>query len=91
MSVFIKYTIVSLISFEWHRYFHLLFIPQELADHVLQLQSSNTQLKNLLRKQMDGDSSATNSKVHKRPFDFSKYVKPHSISILFPIKNCRCN
>lgn len=46
---------------------------EELVEKIIQLEAHNTQLKNLLQKKLNGDSSSQDHKEgKKRSFDFSK-------------------
>ncbi|KAK3921401.1 tRNA pseudouridine(38/39) synthase [Frankliniella fusca] len=59
----------------------LAFSKEDLADHVLRLQASNVQLRNLMKKQIGDDSSnstkSSSSNPQKREFDFTKHCKRH--------------
>ncbi|CAD7088444.1 unnamed protein product [Hermetia illucens] len=51
---------------------------EELVEKIIQLEAHNTQLKNLLQKKLNGDSSSQDHKEgKKRSFDFSKSFKRH--------------
>lgn len=49
----------------------------DLVEHILRIESTNSQLRNLIKKQNEIDSSGTLSNSKKRPFDFSKHHKRH--------------
>ncbi|XP_034255782.1 tRNA pseudouridine(38/39) synthase [Thrips palmi] len=50
---------------------------EELAENVLRLQASNTQLRNLLKKHTEESTVNSSCSPKKRPFDFTKHKRRH--------------
>lgn len=55
----------------------LSFSKEDLADHIMRLQASNTQLRNLIKKQTEEGSKNIPSTSQQRKFDFKKHCKRH--------------